>query len=46
MDHLDDRPPCPTCSKLMGRHEAAAGLCLWCQRIAAANQAARPKDTP
>ena len=40
-DRLDARPPCSTCGKLCGATEALDGRCMWCQRIDAANAAAR-----
>ena len=38
---LDERPPCPSCQRLMGRSESAAGMCRQCQRIAERAEATR-----
>lgn len=43
--HLDERKPCPDCGRLMGRTDAEIGQCVMCRNIAAANQAARTKET-
>lgn len=37
---------CPTCGRRMGRADTEIGQCVMCRRIAAANQKARPKETP
>lgn len=34
----DDREPCPTCDRAMGKADAALGQCIQCRRITAANE--------
>lgn len=37
----DQRPPCPTCNRAMGRDDAQVGQCIQCRRIATATEKAR-----